>query len=267
MSFQIALVQFEPIRKDVARNIQIIRRLLKGIKANLVVLPELSNSGYLYRKPEELLPYAEKGDCSDPFLYVLQEISMAVGGIIVAGYAELADGKLFNAAAAVSEHGIIQNYRKIHLYADEKSLFQPGNTGFSVFDWHDVKIGMMICFDWIFPESARTLSLQGAQIIAHPANLVMPYCQDAMVTRSIENRVFTITANRIGDENLDGKKLLFTGRSQITAPHGHILYRGPENVPTVHIMDIDPQKASQKNISPQNNLISDRRPEFYDLLG
>jgi len=75
---------------------------------------------------------------------------------------------------------------------------------------------MMICFDWFFPESARTLALKGAQLILHPSNLVMPYCQDAMITRSIENRVFSITSNRIGREG----GYNFTGKSQIVSFDG-----------------------------------------------
>lgn len=263
MSFRIALAQFNPVRKNVTRNIQNIRRLLAGIKTDLVVLPELSNSGYLYKDQSILEPYSEPNDCTGPFLSAMQIIAKEIEGIVVTGYAECEAGKLFNSAAAISGEGILQNYRKTHLYADEKSLFQPGNTGFTTFDWKGVNFGMMICYDWIFPESARTLALLGAQIIAHPANLVMPYCQNAMVTRSIENRVFTITANRIGKEKLDRHELSFTGKSQITSPEGDILFRGPENSASVHVMEIEPQSALIKDISARNDLFQDRRPDFY----
>jgi predicted amidohydrolase len=263
MTFQIALLQFQPSRKNVNRNIETIRELLHGIQADLVVLPELSNSGYLYESDEELLPFSENQNGSGPFLSALSDLATKTGGVIVSGYAERHHDQLYNSAAAITPVGIIQNYRKTHLFADEKLLFQPGDTGFNTFRWKDINIGMMICFDWIFPESARTLALLGAHIIAHPANLVMPYCQDAMVTRSIENGVFTITSNRIGNEELNDKKFSFTGKSQITAPDGNILYRGPENLPTVHVMEIEPLIADNKRISPQNHLIKDRRPQFY----
>jgi predicted amidohydrolase len=123
----------------------------------------------------------------------------------------------------------------------------------------------MICFDWIFPESARTLALKGAQIIAHPANLVLPYCQDAMVTRSIENRVFTVTANRIGREKLNDQELAFTGGSQITNPKGDILFRGPMDKAAVHILTINPDQALNKHISIRNDLFKDRKPEHYTI--
>jgi len=265
MSFQIAVAQFTPKRKNVAANIKQIESLLKGLKADLVVLPELANSGYLYENVEELRPFSEPQDGKRGFLSAISDFAGEIGGVIVTGYAEKSGEHLFNSAAAISGEGMIENYRKIHLYADEKLLFSSGDLGFKVFKWKGVQIGMMICFDWIFPESARTLALNGAQIIAHPANLVLPYCQDAMITRSIENRVFTVTANRIGTERLGKNKMTFTGVSQITHPRGKILFRGPENKTTVHILSIDPDEALDKQISTRNDLFTDRRSQFYSI--
>jgi predicted amidohydrolase len=263
MVFKIALVQFKPIRKDVQANITKLRRLLDGITADLIVLPELSNTGYLYETSRDLAVHAEPNDGNGAFLQALIGLAGAVKGMIISGYAEVDDGLLFNSAIAVSSDGVIHNYRKIHLYADEKLLFQPGDHKFTVTNWSGVKVGIMICFDWIFPEAARSLALAGAQIIAHPANLVLPYCQNAMITRSIENKVFTITANRIGNEQIRNTQLTFTGVSQMTTPSGKILYRGPKDKETVHITEIDPQQALNKKISERNDLFSDRRPVFY----
>lgn len=265
MTFQIALVQFSPLRKNVRANLTKIDHLLDGIKADLIVLPELSNSGYLYDSTESLLPFSESNDGSGAFLSSLQAAARKTDGVIVAGYAERQETSVYNSAAAISPDGVISNYRKTHLYAAEKNLFMPGDTGFQVFSWKNVKIGMMICFDWIFPEAARTLALAGAQIIAHPANLVLPYCQDAMVTRSIENRVFTITANRIGREKLGKLRLHFTGQSQMTTPDGEVLFRGPKDKSTVHVTAIDPKAALDKQISDMNDIFEDRRVEQYQL--
>lgn len=265
MNYQIALLQFKPLRKGVQANIRKIQDLLQGITADLIVLPELANSGYLYESPENITPFTEPKDGSGIFLRSLMNIASQTNGVIISGYAERDGDQLYNSAAAVSADSVIANYRKTHLYADEKSLFQPGDTGFKVFTWQGVKIGMMICFDWIFPEAARSLALEGAQIIAHPANLVLPYCQNAMITRSIENILFTITANRIGEERIRNSQLTFTGTSQITAPSGEVLYRGPKNKETVHIMSIDPDEALSKMISKRNDLFDDRRPKIYQL--
>ena len=117
-------------------------------------------------------------------------------------------------------------YRKTHLFAEEKKWFDPGDTGFQVFDMGQVKIGVMICFDWWFPESARVLALKGADIFCHPANLVMPQCQRVMPAHSLLNGVFTITANRVGTEERGGKApLQFTGKSQIVDPRGEVLVK------------------------------------------
>ena len=110
---------------------------------------------------------------------------------------------------------------------------------------------------------ARTLALSGAQIIAHPANLVLPYCQAAMLTRSLENRVFTATANRIGSEMLGAKRLTFTGKSQITSPRGELLGQLKADRPGILVRDIDPTEALDKSLTPLNDIFEDRRPEIY----
>jgi len=237
MIFKISFVQFNPIRKDVSGNITEIQALLFGHRADLVVLPELANSGYLYKSPEALIPYTEPSDGSGEFLSAIQSLAKSIQGVIVTGYAENSHLNLYNSASAVSPDGVIVNYRKTHLYADEKILFRPGDSGFKCFDWLDVRIGMMICFDWIFPESARTLALAGAQIIAHPANLVLPYCQS----------------------------LKFTGQSQMTHPSGTVLFRAPENEAIVITSSINPNDALNKKISYQNDLFKDRRPGIYGI--
>jgi predicted amidohydrolase len=263
MTFRVALVQFNPLRNNVPKNIRKIQKLLDGVQSDLIVLPEMANTGYLYSSAEALLPLAEEQSGEGPYINALIELAQESRGVIVSGYTEKSGGKLYNAAVAISHEGVIANYRKTHLFDTEKDLFEPGETGFTVFDWQGVKIGLMICFDWIFPEAARTLTLKGAQIIAHPANLVLPYCQDAMQTRALENGVFTVTANRIGSEKLGKVHLHFTGQSQMTDPKGKIIFRGPENKPTLHIAEIDPEKALDKAITDHNDLLADRRPAYY----
>jgi predicted amidohydrolase len=258
----------------VAANVDRIERLLTGVHADLVVLPELANSGYLYASPADLASYAEPGDGSGPFLSALRRLAGQTDGVIVAGFAERADPKgfpkpfgsddvLYNSAVAVCEAGVLQVYRKTHLFADEKLLFLPGDTGFRVFEYRGARIGMMVCFDWHFPESARTLALASAQIIAHPANLVMPFCQTAMVTRCLENRVFAVTCNRHGTEELAGKPLTFTGASQILDTLGRCLAQAPTEGDCVAFCEIDPAAADDKRVNPRNDLFADRRPEWY----
>jgi predicted amidohydrolase len=261
--FTLGTVQFAPIRCDVAANVASVERLLHGVKTDLLVLPELANSGYLYASPDVLASFSEPGDGSGPFLSALRRLAGRTGGVIVAGFSERAPEGLYNSAAAVSAAGVLQVYRKTHLFADEKRLFLLGDTGFRIFEHAGARIGMMVCFDWFFPESARTLALRGAQIIAHPSNLVLPYCQTAMFARCLENRVFAVTTNRYGSEELAEQQLTFTGVSQIMTPRGERLSQAPIEGDYVAVVEIDPVAADDKHVTATNDLFADRRPEMY----
>ena len=125
---------------------------------------------------------------------------------------------------------------------------------------------MMVCFDWVFPEVARVLALQGADIICHPSNLVLGYCQQTMLTRCLENKVYAITANRFGFDRRPHGNLRFTGRSQIVAPGGTLLHRAASQRNDLFVMDIDPALARDKSITARNEVLQDRRPEFYRIL-
>ncbi len=232
---------------------------------DLAVLPELCATGYQFRDRDEVMDLAEviaPGQEPGPITTRLSEVAEASGTTIIAGVAERDGDRLFNSAVLLRPDGSRSIYRKIHLFMDEKKLFDPGDLGFSVVDACGVKVGMMVCFDWIFPESARTLALQGAQIIAHPSNLVLPWCPQAMITRSLENGVFTMTANRIGRELRTDTPLEFIGLSQVISPTGERLVQlGKEEtgaaVVTINITEAD------KKITAANDLFADRRPEFY----
>jgi len=262
---RVGFVQFSPARYAVQANIEKIQALLDGMDFDLVVLPELANSGYLHDDPTALRGIGEKADGNGPFLGALTKIAKEHRACLVTGFSEISGERLYNSAAALSPTGILQVYRKTHLFSTEKLLFAPGDTGFHVFSFREVCIGMLICFDWIFPEAARTLSLKGAQLLAHPANLVLPWCQGAMLTRSLENAVFTITANRVGEESGQGQTLRFTGRSQVTDPTGMCLAQAGEEETTIKIVEINPRRALNKQLGPGNDLFADRQPRFYQL--
>ena len=99
---KVGFVQFCPVRYDVACNIAMLEALIAGVKADLLVLPELANSGYMYATSAALVPYAEPGDGTGPFLAALRRMAAEIGGMIVAGFAEQAAAGLYNSAAAVS---------------------------------------------------------------------------------------------------------------------------------------------------------------------
>lgn len=270
----IGYLQFNPELCKPALNASKVRKMLDAEKNNfdLLVMPELANSGYFFSSKAEATSASEEIPNGN-FCRTLIELSKSRNAHIVSGICERArnkhsDDKLYNSAILVSPSGEINTYRKAHLFLEEKLWFTPGDTGFNVFeisgDYGIVKVGMMICFDWIFPEAARTLALKEAQIIAHPSNLVLQYCQKAMFTRAIENRVFTVTANRIGTETKNGKELFYTGASVIIDTKGNYLSTGSDDKEEISIVDIDPTEALDKNITPLNNIFEDRRTDLYE---
>jgi predicted amidohydrolase len=125
---------------------------------------------------------------------------------------------------------------------------------------------MMICFDWIFPEVCRVLSVQGSEVICHPSNLVLSYCQQTMISRCIENSVYAITANRFGADQRPQGKIVFTGKSQIVAPKGKLLTKSPSKKEELKIVNIDLELARDKMMTPHNDILKDRRQDFYKLL-
>jgi predicted amidohydrolase len=227
---------------------------------DVLVLPELANSGYNFESMDQARSVAEIVD-KGPFCQLLRDWS-AVGRLVVGGLCERADGNLYNSAVIYADGRLGTIYRKAHLFANEVSFFRPGNEKPPVFDFRGQFFGVMICFDWFFPEMARSLALRGAQIILHPSNLVLPWCQKAMLTRSIENRVFTATANRTGTD----RDLSFSGLSQVTSPTGELLVQASGDFRGVVWTDVDLNTADNKWVTKQNNLFECRRPELYDDL-
>ncbi len=260
---RVGFLQFAPILGNKEANLQRIRQwVLEGPDLDLLVLPELATTGYLFLSPEELAPLAEpipQGPSSQLFLELAKERNLA----LVVGLAERDGSRLYNSAAAYHPDGRVVVYRKVHLFWDEKDLYAPGNLGFPVWEFRGAQLGLLICFDWYFPEAARTLALQGAEILLHPSNLVLPWGQTGMQYRALENRVFVVTANRTGEERRRDRHLSFTGGSQIVAPNGDIRLRVGHDNEGIFYVDLDPQEARDKWITPRNHPHQDLRPEQY----
>ena len=258
---KIGYIQTSPKFGEKEKNFNQIRKLVGNAKADLIVLPELFATGYTFASKEEVGNLAETSQ--EETANFLKEISTKTGAVIVAGFIEKDDGKSYNSSIMVYKTKVIGTYRKIHLFNKEKLWFSPGNKKLKVNSINGMKIGMMVCFDWMFPEVSRTLALNGAQVIAHPSNLVMPYCQQAMVTRCLENRVFAVTANRVGNEKRGKDNFAFTGGSQITSFDGKILSSAPKDKTSMDMVEIDITKADNKMLNSYNDVLKDRREEFY----
>ena len=263
---RVGYLQFSPVFGNKQANHERVAGFLSDVKADLIVLPEFFATGYIFESKEELLELSEEGD--GPSFTFLKHLSGGMGAAIVATVAERDGGDCYNTCVLCSGGEVTARYRKVHLFDREKDLFTPGDLPLEVCDYKGIRIGLMICFDWIFPEAMRVLALKGAQIVCHPSNLVLPYCPRAMITRCIENGVFAITTNRVGTEARAGIELTFIGMSQIVGPRGDVLVRADEVEEDLRVLDIDPTEADDKMITQGNHLINDRRPDFYgDLCG
>jgi predicted amidohydrolase len=256
--------QFAPERDrpdpNAARMEDALRAAPAGI--HLLVCPELATTGYLYLDKEELRRVAEPVP-SGPTVVRLARVVRETGRAIIFGIAERAGDKIYNSAVAILPSGTVVCYRKPHLFDTETEVFDRPGASPRHARVAEADVGIMVCFDWRFPEMARLLALEGADVIAHPSNLVHPYCQDAMITRSLENRVFTITASRTGHERVGSVSLAFTGRSQIVSPRGERLVYAGADEECVRTAEIDVALARDKRVTARNDLFADRRPEIY----
>ncbi|UCE11133.1 MAG: hypothetical protein JSW61_04130 [Candidatus Thorarchaeota archaeon] len=260
---RVGFAQLEPKIMEAETNLAGAEEAIASAResnVDILVLPELANSGYVFESGDEVEAMSEVIP-DGPFSRILQRGSSS-GMMIVSGICERFGHVFSNSAAAFcdGEHAI--TYRKVHLFDRENHWFEAGDSKPPVFDYRDARFGLMVCFDWIFPEMARILAIDGAQIILHPANLVLPYCQEAMITRSIENRVFTLTSNRVGLE----RGIQFSGKSQVTSPKGEVLVRANSSGTSIDWVDIDLSLADDKMITKRNHVLKDRKPEMYGRL-
>lgn len=262
---KVGYVQFRPVFGDKKRNVERALKLLgEGARrgAELLVLPELFETGYVFRDREELARLAEEipdGHIAQTLGVFAEEHGLFIG----AGVCERSREGFYDSALLVGPEGFVGKYRKAHLFKDEKKWFTPGDTELAVYDVGGVKVGLMICFDWAFPEVPRLLALKGAEILCHPSNLMLPYCQTAMLGVAVQNRIFIITSNRVGVE----RGVKFTGRSQIVGPDMKVLARSRLRE-EVRVVEIDPSQARNKKITTANDLFRDRRLDLYpDLKG
>ena len=265
----VSCIQFDCIKGERESNLTTVEALLDGVNSDLIVLPELFTSGYFFDSTDQARALSEPIP-DGPSVRRIEMWARETGATFVAGLAERAGAAIFNSAVVVTPRGYLGTYRKSHLYYEETQHFQTPDTGFQVWtvtdrSGHAYRLGVMICFDWFFPESARTLTLAGADVIAHPSNLVMPHCPSAMPVRALENGVFTATANRTGSETNGRETLSFIGQSVICSPHAEVLAKAPSHGSTVITAEIDPLEARNTALNPYNDRREARRPALYSV--
>jgi len=259
---KIGYFQYAPRFGEVEKNRSRIVEAVLQSDAELLVAPELATSGYNFLNTAQVERMAEP--IPGPTTDALHRAASQTGSTIVTGLPEKDGDKLYNSAVVVGPEGLIGRYRKIHLFSEEKNHFTAGNDGFLLFQVKGIQVGVLICFDHMFPEAARALALQGAQIICHPSNLVLPeYGQLTSRVRALENRVYWILANRWGTEKTQERSLTYTGNSQVVHPAGKVLIKAEASSDDISAVEIDPEAALDKYVTPLNSLMEDRKPQFY----
>ena len=260
---RIACVQFAPAFADLDANTERIIADIERIDADVIVFPELATCGYFHVGAEEVARIAEP--LSGPHISRIVRAAESASKVVICGFAE-DDGAFFN-SALIAGKGLAQPqvYRKTHLFYKETFGFAPGNTGFFVthLEHLDCNLGMMICYDWRFPESARALALKGADVIVCPSNLITHIWRMAMPVRALENKVYLAVANRTGTERNHDEDVAFNGQSAIYSYNGSVLTDASAEYDAVIITEIHPHETRSKSFNSVNDIMKDRREEWY----
>jgi predicted amidohydrolase len=272
--WKIASVQMDCRFGDNNYNLGQVRGKLREAAENgakLVVFPECILTGYAFASKEEAWPHAEP--IPGPSTKVLAEDCRRLGVHVVVGSLEqeTRTGDLFNVAILIGPGGVIDVYRKMHLpYLGVDRYTTPGDRHFAVYDIGGLRVGMNICYDGGFPETARCLMLLGADLVVLPTN----WPEGARVTvkflmqaRALENRIYYLCCNRVGEEG----GFPFIGMSRIIDISGDLLAHTDAAHETILYAEIDPARARNKHIafvpgSYELHRTAHRRPEMYGLI-
>lgn len=269
---RVACIQMEPHvgqnEQNLRRSLEICEEAVEG-GAQLLVLPELCNSGYVFESRTEAHAASEEiptGPAASAWVSFCQANEV----YLVAGIAERSGERLFNSSVVIGPTGYMGTFRKVHLWNRENLFFEPGDLGFPVFHTPIGRISTFICYDGWFPEAYRSCALQGADIICIPTNWVPIPGQaegsPAMATvlaqaNAHSNSVYIAAADRVGTER--GQP--FNGQSVIVSYTGWPL-AGPASPDQEEILyaDLDLGMARvARNWNDFNQPLRDRRPETY----
>lgn len=269
---RVACAQIAPVVGDPRGNSLLTRGAVReavAAGARLVVLPELSTSGYVFESADEARAAAEPAD--GPTLGGWADEAGRGGAVVVGGFCELGDdGLLYNSAAVVDGSGVVAVYRKLHLWDREHLVFEPGREPAPVIETRVGRIGVGVCYDLNFPEVARGLALAGAELVALPANF--PGSPRPGGERPIEitvamatahlNHVFVAVCDRCGRERGVG----WVGGSVVCDEWGWVLAGPPDGFDCgLVVADCDLARARDKAWNERNDAFADRRPEVYRL--
>ena len=238
-----------------------------GQGADLVILPELANSGCDLGSHGRALELAEEFP-NGSTVRAWREEAEDSGVCVVGGLLEREGDTLYNSAVLLAP-GVAGRYRKTHLWNKEKLLYEPGQE-LRVFDTPLGSIGLLICYDAWFPEAARTLALKGAEVLCVPSNAPDDWVPEEQrrgtltmlnvhaISHANANRLFVAVANRVGDGYL--------GRSCVVDPTGGMLALGNPTEEGLVLADVDPSRArSEKRLTDTSHAFADRNPAVYEF--
>ena len=269
-SIHVACCQVAPKVGDLAYNRTLSERAIRTAAsrgAQVVVLPELVQSGYVFADRDEALSLAETPD--GPTLSLWKALARELDIVIVGGFCErLAGDGLANSAAMIDAQGLRAVYRKVHLWDAEKAIFSAGDAAPPVVETAFGRIGMMICYDLEFPEWVRLPALAGAELLCAPVN--WPDGPRPLTERPAEvvrvqasasvNRLFIAACDRHGHERGVG----WVQGSVIVDADGYPV-AGPTELGGEQMLlaTLNRAEARNKRTSTHNDLHADRRPELY----
>lgn len=269
---KVASVQTDPKLMKISENwesmVSAIRKAADN-QANLIVFPECSLTGYLFSSRQEALPFAETipGPSTKKLISLCQELKVYV----IFGLLEKEGDRLFNAVAFIGPQGLIAGYRKNHLpFLGIDRFVDIGDRPFQVHPTSIGNIGMHICYDILFPESARIMTLLGADIIVLSTNFPQGRGETLNCTarsRAIENKVHIVVADRVGSE----RGFTFSGLSNIVNATGEVLSLASPDKEEIIYGEVSLEAARQKHrvfIPGEFEIdnIKDRRPELYGII-
>lgn len=256
---KVAQIQFNPRVGEIEANFKKVEFLFsQTVNARLVILPELANSGYNFLNRKHALSLATTIE-KNGFVEMLVETAKKQDQFIVSGFHEREGEELFNTSLFITPGGKIGKYRKIHLFMNEKQIYSKGDLGLPVFKLDGFRMGMLICFDYLFPEIWRIMGLQGADLIAHPSNLVTYKAFKVVPAQAVINRYFIFTTNRIGQE----RDISFSGRTFAVDPEGDVFAEASKDREEIIFSEVDPLLSHNKMITAKNHVFEDRFPEEY----
>ncbi len=269
---KIAAVQIDIALGQVETNLtKIEKRLAEAAAggAKLVVFPECAVTGYCYETLSEALPHSDEipGRTSERLTLACREANV----FAVVGMLERDGDAIYNACVLVGPDGLVGKYRKIHLPGlGVDKLVTPGDVRWHVHEAGGAKVGMHICYDSAFPESARSMALDGAEILALPTNFppgAECLCMSVLPARAMENCVYMAAANRVGTE----RGFTFIGQSKICGPDGELLALAPADEEAIIYADVDLERARNKRrvrVPGKHEIhrFKDRRPEMYSRI-